>query len=366
MASVALNGISKSYAAVGAVEDVSFDIESGKFLTLLGPSGCGKSTTLRLIAGLITPDRGEILIDGRAVTDVPTYRRRIGMVFQNLALFPHMTVVQNVAFGLRMHGIGRIERKGQVRDVLALVKLAGLEDRLPRQLSGGQQQRVALARALVTRPTVLLLDEPFAALDRKLRLAMQDELRDLTRRTGTTAVFVTHDQDEALVLSDRIAVMNRGRIEQIDRPQAVFERPRNAFVADFMGATNLFAGRIEARTGDRAEIALDGIALRLHAVSPLRIGQVVHVAIRPEAIALRAMLPAAPAEGLSGTVERVVYQGTGATYQLRADAGGPMLVVRVPLLGCCATPAFDEGDRALASWDSAAIHVMPSGATGRE
>jgi spermidine/putrescine ABC transporter ATP-binding subunit len=360
MASVALIRVSKSYASVGAVEDVSLDIESGKFLTLLGPSGCGKSTTLRLIAGLITPDRGEVLIDGRAVTDVPSHRRRVGMVFQNLALFPHMTVAQNVAFGLRMQGFGRTEREGQVRDGLALVKLSGLEDRLPRQLSGGQQQRVALARALVTRPTVLLLDEPFAALDRKLRLAMQDELRDLTRRTGTTAVFVTHDQDEALVLSDRIAVMNRGRIEQIDRPQAVFEQPCSAFVADFMGATNLFSGRIEARRGDLIEIALDGNTLHLHAASPLAVGQAVHVAIRPEAIALSVPPAAGPTARLSGTIEHVVYQGTGATYRLRADAGGPVLVVRVPLLGRGVTPAFDAGDRALATWDPAAIHVMPA------
>jgi spermidine/putrescine ABC transporter ATP-binding subunit len=358
VASVALTGVAKFYASVAAVDDVSLDIESGKFLTLLGPSGCGKSTTLRLIAGLIAPDRGEILIEGRVVTNVPTYRRRIGMVFQNLALFPHMTVAQNVAFGLRMQGIGRAEREGTVRDALALVKLNGLEDRLPRQLSGGQQQRVALARALVTQPAVLLLDEPFAALDRKLRLSMQDELRDLTRRTCTTAVFVTHDQDEALVLSDRIAVMNRGRIEQIDRPQVVFERPNSAFVADFMGVTNLLTGRVATGSGERMEIAVDGSMLRLHANSPLGVGQAVHVAIRPEAIALATEPPCSPTAGLSGMIEHVVYQGTGATYRLRSDGGGPVLVVRVPLLGRDATRAFNVGDRAWASWDPATIHVI--------
>ena len=360
MIGVQAKNLYKKFGQSVAVDHISFEAKAGEFLTLLGPSGCGKSTTLRLIAGLVAPDRGEVLIDGHNVTRVPTHRRHIGMVFQNLALFPHMTVVQNVAFGLRMQRIVRDERDRRVGDVIALVKLSGLEQRLPRQLSGGQQQRVALARALVTRPTVLLLDEPFAALDRKLRLEMQAELRDLTRRTGTTAVFVTHDQDEALVLSDRIAVMNRGCIEQIDRPQAVFERPRSAFVADFMGATNLFAGRVVARDGDLARIALDGRALVVCALSELAVGRTVGVAIRPETIALAAgHADADRVNAVRGRIESVVYQGTHATYRLRVARDGDLgIVVRTQLIAQGAAPPFAEGDEAWASWDAAVVHVM--------
>jgi spermidine/putrescine ABC transporter ATP-binding subunit len=360
MASVALVGVSKAYAAVGAVDAVSVAVESGRFLTLLGPSGCGKSTTLRLIAGLVAPDRGEILIDGEDVTAVPTHQRRIGMVFQNLALFPHMSVARNVEFGLRMRQVDRHDRTRRVAEALAMVKLTGLEDRLPKQLSGGQQQRVALARALVTRPRVLLLDEPFAALDRKLRLEMQGELRELTRRTGTTAVFVTHDQEEALVLSDGIAVMNHGRIEQMGAPSAVFDRPANAFVADFMGATNLFAGRVEARNGDQARIALDGGRLTVLASSAAAVGEAVSVAIRPEAIALGPPGTAEPANSIDGVVESVVYQGTHATYRVRAGAAAEFrLIARVSLSDKALATGFLEGDRVRAAWGAFAVHVMP-------
>ncbi len=355
MASVSLAAVSKAYETVGAVDAVSLAVESGRFLTLLGPSGCGKSTTLRLIAGLVAPDRGRILIDGEDVTAVPTHRRRIGMVFQNLALFPHMSVARNIAFGLRMQGIDGAARDRRVADAIAMVKLDGLAERLPKQLSGGQQQRVALARALVTQPRVLLLDEPFAALDRKLRLEMQGELRELTRRTGTTAVFVTHDQEEALVLSDRIAVMNRGRIEQLDAPSVVFVRPANAFVADFMGATNLFHGRITAHDGAAARIALSAGDLSVLADATADVGAAVSVAIRPEAITLGAPGERMPANAIDGVVETVVYQGTHATYRIRA--GALALVARVPLTGA-ATPGFAEGDRVSARWDAAAVHVM--------
>jgi spermidine/putrescine ABC transporter ATP-binding subunit len=360
VASVSLVAVSKAYAAVGAVDGVSLDVESGRFLTLLGPSGCGKSTTLRLIAGLVAPDRGEILIDTKAVTTVPTHQRRIGMVFQSLALFPHMTVAQNIAFGLRMQQVGRAEWTRRVAEAIAMVKLTGLDDRLPKQLSGGQQQRVALARALVTQPRVLLLDEPFAALDRKLRLEMQGELRELIRRTGTTAVFVTHDQEEALVLSDRIAVMNHGRIEQIDAPSAVFDRPANAFVADFMGATNLFVGRVEAREGADARILLEAAPMTVLAPSAFGVGASVTVAIRPEAIGLGPADGAARANRLEGTIESVVYQGTHATFRVRAAAQPNFCITaRLPLTDRSAPACFVEGDRVWATWGAAAVHVMP-------
>jgi len=359
VASVSLAAVSKAYADVGAVDEVSFGVEAGQFLTLLGPSGCGKSTTLRLIAGLVAPDRGQILIDGVDVTSVPTHQRRIAMVFQNLALFPHMSVAENIGFGLRMQRLRRQDQGKRIDEALAMVKLAGLEDRLPKQLSGGQQQRVALARALVTRPRVLLLDEPFAALDRKLRLEMQAELRELTRRTGTTAVFVTHDQEEALVLSDRIAVMNGGRIEQIGTPGAIFHTPENSFVADFMGATNLFSGRVRARAGGEAEIALDNVRVTILAKWPGAAGEAVSIAVRPEAIALSALEGRERANASECVVESVVYQGTHAVYRLRANGDDELrLVARASLIDKSSTVRFAEGDRVCASWSTSAVHVM--------
>ena len=359
MASVSLAAVSKAYADVGAVDEVSFGVEAGQFLTLLGPSGCGKSTTLRLIAGLVAPDRGQILIDGVDVTSVPTHQRRIGMVFQSLALFPHMSVAENIGFGLRMQRLRRQDQGKRIDEALAMVKLAGLEDRLPKQLSGGQQQRVALARALVTRPRVLLLDEPFAALDRKLRLEMQAELRELTRRTGTTAVFVTHDQEEALVLSDRVAVMNHGRIEQMGTPNAIFERPENKFVADFMGATNLFSGQVRSRDGDLANVALDGERLTLAARCAAGIGDRIFVAIRPEAIWLSSPEAGGGENATDGVVETAVYQGTHAVYRVRATMHADLiLVVRISLIDRPAATRFAEGDRVRAAWDPFAVHVM--------
>jgi spermidine/putrescine ABC transporter ATP-binding subunit len=358
VASVSLAGVSKTYDTAPVVDDIGFEVESGRFLTLLGPSGCGKSTTLRLIAGLVEPDRGEIMIDGRRVTIVPTHLRRIGMVFQNLALFPHMTVAQNVAFGLRMQQVPRDDRPARVREALAMVKLDGFDERLPRQLSGGQQQRVALARALVTRPMVLLLDEPFAALDRKLRLEMQAELRELTRRTGTTAVFVTHDQDEALVLSDRIAVMNRGRVEQIADPQTIFARPANAFVADFMGATNLLSGRVVVSAVGHCDVAIDGQPVTLSVPASLDVGRPVIVAVRPEAIALDRLQPGERAAAITGIIDSIVYQGSCSTYRLRVGNGELAIVARLQLIGRSESPQFKEGDQVGVSWDPAAAHVM--------
>src|SRR5689334_10473231 len=242
-AAIEISGVSKIYdGGVRAVDTIEIDIRQGEFFSLLGPSGCGKTTTLRIIAGFETPSDGAIRVDGADITHVPAHKRDMGMVFQNYALFPHRTVAENVAFGLRMRGIDKQAIEARVKAALAMVELSGLEDRRPGQLSGGQQQRVALARAIVIEPRVLLCDEPLGALDKKLRQQMQFELKQLQKTLGLTLVFVTHDQEEALAMSDRIAVMNCGRVEQIGTPVEIYDQPLTRFVADFIGDTNIFRG----------------------------------------------------------------------------------------------------------------------------
>jgi len=249
-----------------AVDVVDMSIREGEFFSLLGPSGCGKTTTLRMIAGFETPTKGTIEVGGADVTDVPAHKRDMGMVFQNYALFPHRSVGENVAFGLRMRGMDRTTIARKVADALAQVELVGYEDRSPGQLSGGQQQRVALARAIVIEPRVLLCDEPLGALDKKLRQAMQFELKQLQRKLGLTLVFVTHDQEEALAMSDRIAVMNAGKVEQIGAPSDIYDRPSTRFVADFIGDTNLFSGRVIRNGGSKSVLQVDqGLSIELAA-----------------------------------------------------------------------------------------------------
>jgi ABC-type Fe3+/spermidine/putrescine transport system ATPase subunit len=274
---IALTGVSKQFGGVAAVNDVSLEIGEGEFFSLLGPSGCGKTTTLRMIAGFETPDVGRVVLQGSDVTTTPANRRPVNMVFQQYALFPHMTIEDNVAFGLKMRGVPRADHKERVTEILRIVSLEGYERRRPRQLSGGQQQRVALARALVNRPAALLLDEPLGALDVKLRKQMQLELKRIQHELGTTFVYVTHDQDEALAMSDRIAVMNGGRVEQLGSPREVYEQPSTEFVADFIGSLNA--------------LDLDGA----------------RVAIRPEHV----HVGTAPddASQLAGTLAEVVYLG---------------------------------------------------------
>ncbi len=272
----------KLYGETVAVEDLSFAVERGEIVCLLGPSGCGKTTTLRMVAGFVRPTAGEIAIDGASVAHLPPYRRNTGMVFQHYALFPHLSVRENVAFGLRSLGVPRAERDRRVQDMLALVELAALGDRLPRELSGGQQQRVALARALALRPAVLLLDEPLSNLDAQLRVRMREELRGLIRRLETTTVFVTHDQEEALVLADRIVVMNQGRVEQIGPPAQIYEGPATRFVAEFIGLCNLLEGTVGAVQGGEVIVETRG-GLRLRvAGGPAAPGERVAVVIRPE------------------------------------------------------------------------------------
>ena len=251
MAQVELRGVTKAYGATAAVRDVHLAAKDGEFLTILGPSGCGKTTTLRIIAGLLDPDAGEVLIDGQPVHHLPAHRRETAMVFQSYALFPHMTVGENVAFGLRMRRVSEHERRARVDEALRMVELSGLDARYPRALSGGQQQRVAVARAVVTRPKVLLFDEPLSNLDAKLRERLRLELRALQQRLRVTTIYVTHDQAEALVLSDRIVVMDRGRVVEVGTPQDVYRRPRARVTAEFLGIANLLGATVVGTKGDR-------------------------------------------------------------------------------------------------------------------
>jgi spermidine/putrescine ABC transporter ATP-binding subunit len=316
---VRLERVTKRFGRTAAVRDLTLGIPRGMFFSLLGPSGCGKTTTLRLVAGFEQPDEGEVFIRDERVTMVPPFRRNFAMVFQNFALFPHLNVAENVAFGLKMLRVPQVERAQQIRNALSLVKLEGFADRYPKQLSGGQQQRVALARAIVMKPAVLLLDEPLGALDKNLREEMQVELRSLQRQLGITTVFVTHDQEEALTMSDRIAVMRNGVIEQLGAPREVYERPASEFVATFLGASNLIEAVAVGPDGNNylVEAAPGRFAIAASGLSP---GQRLRLAVRPERVRVRA--GAGP--GLPATVREIVYKG--AAMHLFMESGGLPLI----------------------------------------
>jgi spermidine/putrescine transport system ATP-binding protein len=305
---------------VVAVDRVSLQIYQGEFFSLLGPSGCGKTTTLRMIAGFEHPSAGEVLIEGRRMGHTPPFRRNVNTVFQNYALFPHMTVFDNVAFGLRMKRIPRDEIARRVREALHLVRLSGMEERYPRQLSGGQQQRVALARALVNRPRVLLLDEPLGALDLKLRKEMQLELKHLQMTVGITFIYVTHDQEEALTMSDRIAVMNAGRVLQVGTPMEIYERPASRFVADFIGESNFLRGTVQAASSAAATVVIaDRFPVEVPADRQLTVGQQVTVAVRPEKVRLVPIEAPGTNGLLHGRIEEVIYIGTDTFYVVRVS-----------------------------------------------
>ena len=344
---VELTNLAKRYGQTRALDGVSLAVAPGEFFTLLGPSGCGKTTTLRSVAGFVTPDAGEVAIDGAVVTRVPPHRRNVGMVFQHYALFPHRTVAQNVGFGLRMQRVDRAEIARRVAEAMALVQLPGYGERYPRQLSGGEQQRVALARALVTRPAVLLLDEPLGALDKKLRDHMKIELKRLQREVGITTIFVTHDQEEALTMSDRIAVMHRGRVEQVAPPRGLYETPATAFVAGFIGNINLLAGRA---TGPNA---VDCGGVKLAAMGAASAGAAVSIALRPERVRLE---PAEPMDTvLAMTVGHVVYQGETVRYILKSDAGLELQAVELGEV------RFSAGARVRAGWSAADARIIQEG-----
>lgn len=326
---VELKALVKTFGAVVAVDGIDLTVYEGEFLSLLGPSGCGKTTTLNLIAGFVEPTRGRVLIDGEDVTGRPAYQRDLGMVFQNYALFPHMTVFDNIAFGLRTRGVPRREIERRVSEALALVRLEGREGAWPSQLSGGMQQRVALARALVFKPRVLLLDEPLAALDKKLREEMRWELREIQRAVGITTIFVTHDQQEALSLSDRIAVMERGRIEQTGTPREIYERPATRFVADFIGGSNVLPVRVVAAREGEAEVELLGVGrLLVRGAGAGRIpapGSDVELLIRPERVALVAPTSREP-NTFPGRVVRVTYLGSQTEVRVEVGSGRRILL----------------------------------------
>jgi spermidine/putrescine transport system ATP-binding protein len=372
-AAIELIGVVKTFHSRGetvtAVRGVDLSIAQGEFFALLGPSGCGKTTTLRMIAGFDDPSAGRLLLHGRPVMGVPPNRRDVNMVFQSYALFPHMNVFDNVAFGLRRKGLARAEIGRRVAEMLELVELSGRERRRPRELSGGQQQRIALARALVNRPRALLLDEPLGALDLKLRQAMQVELKRIQREVGITFVYVTHDQGEALTMSDRIGVMNDGVIEQLGTPQEIYEHPASRFVAGFIGTSNLLTGRVsrfESRAegpdqgtdavidigdGERILVPVNGRTpggrtLGGRAVAD---GDEIELTVRPEKIEIRGEPPAGRLCALRGTVTEVIYLGTATSYNVTTSTGADMVVFTQNTSS--AGGIASRGDSVWLSWD---------------
>jgi spermidine/putrescine transport system ATP-binding protein len=348
-AEIRLIDLEKRFGTIRAVDGVSLEVRPGEFFSLLGPSGCGKTTTLRLIGGFELPTSGRILLRDRDITRDPPDKRPVNMVFQHYALFPHLDVGENIAFGLRRHRVERSDIGRRVAEALELVRLEGYDRRKPSQLSGGQQQRVALARALVNRPTVLLLDEPLGALDLKLRRQLQIELKRIQSEVGITFVYVTHDQEEALTMSDRIAVMHAGRIEQLGTPEELYERPATRFVADFIGSTNLLRGVVEAdgsvrlTSGELARVAHDGLAP----------GAEVEISIRPESIEL---VPADAAGAIRGQVEQAAYLGTNLSYQVRT-AGGLVLSVLASKTGV----RLPVGSEVAVTWPPSEALVLGGG-----
>ena len=340
-AELRLEGIGKRFGEVRALDNVSLAVERGELLTILGPSGSGKTTLLKVVAGFETPDGGSVRVDGVEIAALPPAKRDIGMVFQNYALFPHLSVRRNVAFPLEMRDVAKPEIERRVTDTLGLVELAGYDERLPRQLSGGQQQRVALARAIVFNPRLLLLDEPFGALDRKLRETMQLEVRRLQRRLGLTTIFITHDQEEALVLSDRIAVMNKGTIQQIASTVEIYERPASGFVADFVGESNILHGVVSAP----GTVVLDG-GRTLQVVRAAPAGRRVGLLMRPERFS-------SSANAFTGEVVEAIYLGSSFKLRLRCE-GGLELIVRQPARG--KLPAV--GERVTVGIEPDEIHVF--------
>ena len=330
---IQLLSLEKHFREIRAVDGVSLEVVGGEFFSLLGPSGCGKTTTLRMIGGFELPTGGRVLLRGRDVTMDPPDKRPVNMVFQNYALFPHLGVGENIAFGLRRRGVDGAEIKRRVGEALDLVHLGGYEQRKPNQLSGGQQQRVALARALVNRPNVLLLDEPLGALDLKLRKQLQVELKRVQVEVGITFVYVTHDQEEALTMSDRIAVMNRGRVEQLGTPEELYEHPATRFVANFIGTTNLVVGVVESVDATHAVIRLASTEACLVERSDLVVGRSVELSIRPESVALHPSNGTAPAAlSIAAVVEQVAYLGNSVQYHVRSR-GGLQITALAPTTG---------------------------------
>ena len=351
---VRLSNVTKSFGEFVAVDDLTLDIQDGEFFSLLGPSGCGKTTTLRMIAGFEELTQGEISISGEPVHGVPPYRRPVNTVFQSYAIFPHLNVFDNVAFGLRRSGVKGEELRQRVTEACAMVQLEGFEKRRPGMLSGGQQQRVALARALVNRPKVLLLDEPLGALDLKLRKEMQLELKSLQHEVGITFVYVTHDQEEALTMSDRIAVMNEGKVQQVADPATLYELPKNRFVANFIGQTNVFSGTVESASADRVTLRTRA-GSSIEAVAPegetVEAGSEAHAAVRPEKVRFGG-------EGdnvVPVRIKQVVYLGVSTQYIGELEGGGTLVLYQQNVHEGTGPR---EGDEVSVTWEARNCRVL--------
>ena len=349
---VRLERVTKTFGDAVAVDDLSLDIAEGEFFSMLGPSGCGKTTTLRMIGGFEEPSRGTVYLGGRDVTDQPPYKRDVNTVFQSYALFPHLNVFENVAFGLRRKKVAKGDVKARVDEALRLVEMSGFEERKPGQMSGGQQQRVALARALVNHPKVLLLDEPLGALDLKLRKQMQLELKRIQQEVGITFIYVTHDQEEAMTMSNRLAVMRAGRAEQIGPPEEVYENPQTQFVAGFLGASNLLEGDLKEQTDETSTVLLAGgdVVYLPNDRAPFRVGESILVGVRPEKITIRSDGGTSVDGGwnsVSGLLRMATYIGVSHQYNVEGP-GGHELTVWVQNLG--AEPAPTPGERVRLSW----------------
>jgi spermidine/putrescine transport system ATP-binding protein len=356
---VELVQLTKRFSDVTAVDGIDVSIEAGEFFSLLGPSGCGKTTTLRLIAGFERPDEGKILLDGNDMAATPPHRRKVNTVFQSYALFPHLDVFDNVAFGLRRAHAKKAEIRDRVPRVLEAVQLGGYEKRKPTQLSGGQQQRVALARALVLEPSVLLLDEPLGALDAKLRKALQLELKSIQERFGITFVYVTHDQEEALTMSDRIAVMSGGRVEQVATPERMYEEPETVFVADFLGVSNLMLATAEGRQGGACRVKVGDFALEA-ACGEIGLRGETHVVIRPERVVIEPYDSSGP-NRVPGMIERVVYHGASEQLVVRLASGD---VVQALFVRDGSARDWSQGTPVQVHLPAEALRVLPPGNAG--
>ena len=358
---IELRGVAKSFEDTRALDGIDLRIGNGEFLTLLGPSGCGKTTILRLVSGFERADAGDVLIGGVLMNDVPPEHRHVNTVFQNYALFPHMTVRENVAFGLKMQGVPKADQQARVMEALRMVHLETFADRKPSQLSGGQQQRVAIARAVVNKPLVLLLDEPFSALDYKLRCAMQMEIKRLQRRLGITFVFVTHDQEEAFAMSDRVVVMNEGRIEQIGTPQEIYEEPSNLYVARFVGEINILRGVVVTAPGNGVyEAEISGLRFPLRTSRTFLPGDQVNILLRPEDLRIytpdESEAPSGPS--LAGHIEETVYKGATVDITIALD-NGETLSVSEFFNEDDAEISYNHGERVAVTWVDGWEVVLP-------
>ena len=356
---VELQNVTKQFTEFTAVKNTSLAIHQGEFFSMLGPSGCGKTTTLRMIAGFEHPTSGIIRLLGEDIQDKPPHRRNVNMVFQNYALFPHLTVFDNVAFGLEIKRMGRAEIRQRVTDALNMVRLPNLERRKPGQLSGGQQQRVALARALVNRPAVLLLDEPLGALDLKLRKEMQLELKRLQREVGITFIYVTHDQEEALAMSDRIAVMHQGEVLQVDQPNIIYERPVTRFVADFIGVTNFLEGRLVSLDVTRALVEVEGIGqIQANPTAGIAPGQSVTLAVRPERIELKPEPATSSDNQVRGTIVEVVFVGNDTQYFIQLSGGIRIMARQQNRISLADIPPIVPSQEVTVTWSVKSTNIL--------